>query len=242
MSEQPIAPEPILKVVDLSVHFDDQEVLQHIDFSAHQGEVLAIVGPNGSGKSVLARALLGLVPSTGKIRWAAHQKIGYIPQHLNIERDLPLTIKEFFALKSKNRTAVLDVLESVGLIENKETDILDKPLGLLSGGQLQRTMIAWSIIDHPTVLLYDEPTSGIDVGGEETIYNLLKRLKSSHKMTIMIISHDLNMVYKYADTVLCINKELVCHGVPSIVLDPTSLAKLYGGEATFYQHQHASKS
>jgi zinc transport system ATP-binding protein len=115
---------------------------------------------------------------------------------------------------------------------------LKQRLGWLSGGQLQRVLIAWALLDNPDVLLFDEPTAGIDVGGEETIYNLLKKLHSERNLTIFLISHDLNIVYKYANNVLCINKEMICYGVPATVLDPQSLVKLYGGDAGFYKHDH----
>ena len=111
-------------------------------------------------------------------------------------------------------------------------------MGWLSGGQLQRVLIAWAILDNPDVLLFDEPTAGIDVGGEETIYNLLKKLNDERAMTILLISHDLNIVYKYANTVLCVNKQKICFGRPNDVLDPQALVKLYGGEAAFYAHEH----
>ena len=116
--------------------------------------------------------------------------------------------------------------------------LLKQRLGWLSGGQLQRVLIAWAVLDDPDVLLFDEPTSGIDIGGEETIYNLLRKLKEERNLTMLLISHDLNIVYKYANNVICINKEMICYGVPSEVLDPSALTKLYGGEASFYKHEH----
>jgi zinc transport system ATP-binding protein len=111
-------------------------------------------------------------------------------------------------------------------------------MGWLSGGQLQRILVAWAILDSPDVLLFDEPTTGIDVGGEETIYNLLKKLNDETALTILVISHDLNIVYKYANNVLCLNKEKLCFGPPSDVLDQQALIKLYGDEAGFYAHEH----
>ncbi len=101
-------------------------------------------------------------------------------------------------------------------------------------------LIAWAIIDQPDVILFDEPTAGIDVGGEETIYHLIKKLKDDKDLTILIISHDINIVYKYATTVLCLNKELICYGSPTDALDPASLKALYG-EASFFAHKHPTK-
>jgi zinc transport system ATP-binding protein len=232
--------ETILIVENLGVKFDNNEVLKGLNFFVQKGDALAIVGPNGSGKSVLFRALLGLVPYSGKIQWAPELKVGYVPQKFNIEKDFPLSVGEFFKFKEKKFDRIISALKSVGITDEHhiEHHVLKQRMGWLSGGQLQRILIAWSILDNPDVLLFDEPTSGIDVGGEETIYNLLKKLKDERGFTILLISHDLNIVYKYANNVICVNKEMVCYGEPNMVLDPASLAKLYGGEASFYKHEH----
>ena len=162
-------------------------------------------------------------------------------QKLFVDAHFPVSVDDFFSFKTKSKQAKIEALNSVGITDNEEHlqhHILSKKLGALSGGQFQRIMIAWAIINKPDILLFDEPTSGIDVGGEETIYNLLKKLKDERGFTVILISHDLNIVYKYANNVICINKEMVCYGEPSAVLDPASLAKLYGGEASFYKHEH----
>ena len=233
--------EPILTVENLGVKFDNNEVLRGLNFFIQKEDVLAIVGPNGAGKSVLLRTLLGLVPYSGKINWAPGIKIGYVPQKFNIDKDLPLSVEEFFKFKEKKLEKIISALKSVGITDEHhiEHHILKQRLGWLSGGQIQRILIAWSIIDNPDVLLFDEPTAGIDVGGEETIYNLLKKLKDERGFTILLISHDLNIVYKYANNVICVNKEMICYGEPNSVLDPTALANLYGGEAGFYKHEHS---
>ncbi len=248
--------ETILTVENLGVKFDNNEVLKGLNFFVQKGDVLAIVGPNGAGKSVLFRALLGLIPYSGKIKWAPGLKISYVPQKFNIDKDLPLSVEEFLRFKEKTPEKIIGALKAVGMTDEhteflcglkhrKETTpshiehhVLKERIGWLSGGQLQRVLIAWSILDNPDILLFDEPTAGIDVGGEETIYNLLKKLKDERGFTILLISHDLNIVYKYADNVICLNKEMVCYGEPSTVLDPASLVKLYGGEAGFYKHEH----
>lgn len=239
--------ETILRVENLEVSFDGNQVFKNLDFSVNRGDVLAIVGPNGAGKSVLFRALLNLIRYSGKIEWAKDLKISYIPQKFAIDRELPLSVDEFLKFKEKNKTKVINALKSVGIgaehkndmehyLRHLEQHVLNQRLGWLSGGQLQRILIAWALLDNPDVLLFDEPTAGIDVGGEETIYNLLKKLHAERNLTIFLISHDLNIVYKYANNVLCINKEMICYGIPATVLDPNSLVKLYGGEAGFYQH------
>lgn len=236
--------ETVLNIENLTVSFDSNVVIDNLDFSVKKGDVIAIVGPNGAGKSVLFKTLLGLVPYSGKIEWSPKLKISYVPQRFSVEKDFPITVREFLRLKSKNKGNIMTALESVGLKKegqdkhHLEHHLLDQRMGWLSGGQLQRVLVAWALLDNPDVLLFDEPTAGIDVGGEETIYNLLKKLNDERKLTIFIISHDLNIVYKYANNVLCLNKEKICFGPPIEALDPQALVKLYGGEASFYAHEH----
>lgn len=233
----------ILTVENLGVKFGEHEVLKDLNFFVQNGDILALVGPNGSGKSVLFRALMDLVPYSGKIKWAEGLKINYVPQKFYVDIELPLSVGEFMGFKSKSRSKITEALKAVGLTENHNEHhtknyILNRRLGWLSGGQIQRVLIAWAILDNPDVLLFDEPTSGVDVGGEETIYNLLKKIKEERSLTIILISHDLNIVYKYANNVICLNKKMICYGQPNEVLDPSALAKLYGGETAFYKHEH----
>lgn len=234
----------ILEVENLSISFNDQNVLENVNLTVNKGEVLAVIGPNGAGKSVLFRALLDLIPHSGSIKWRENIKIGYIPQKLSIERALPLTVVEFLGLKTASQEAIFKALNSVGISTDTQNEhhlehhLLSRRMGLLSGGEFQRVMIAWSLVDNPDVLLFDEPTAGIDIGGEKTIYNLLHELQNKRGLTILLISHDLNIVYKYADNVICLNKAQICFGEPNMVLNPEELSSLYGGEAKFYHHDH----
>ena len=236
--------EKVLEIENLSVKFHDHQVLKDLSFTVNKGDVLAIVGPNGAGKSVLFRALLDLLPHSGKIEWAKNIKINYVPQKFNIDRDIPLSVEEFMKFKTNNSERIMKTLTEVGLTDSNHDEfhlkehILKQRLGWLSGGQMQRVLIAWAMIDNPDVLLFDEPTSGVDIGGEETIYNLLQRLNKEHSMTILLISHELNIVYKYATSVLCLNREMVCYGAPDQVLDSEALKKLYGDTAGIYHHEH----
>ncbi len=231
----------ILDVRDLSVSFGRDEVLKDISFSVNDGDFLAIIGPNGAGKTVLFRALMNLIPYDGEVIWQKNVKIGYVPQKLMEKAELPLTVKEFFLLKSKNLffkdsqllNSIDHELKSVGL----DVGILNKQLVNLSRGQLQRVLISWAILGHPQVLLFDEPTAGIDIAGEESVYNMLHKLQDERGITILMISHDLNVVFRYANNVLCINKEKICYGEPMHALTSDQIKKLYG-ESAFYHHLH----
>ncbi|KKR39901.1 MAG: ABC transporter related protein [Candidatus Woesebacteria bacterium GW2011_GWB1_40_101] len=239
--------DPLLRVTDLKVKFDHHVVLDDINFEVGKDETLAVIGPNGAGKTVLFRALLGLVPYEGKVEWAKGTKIGYVPQKLSIEKDLPLTTLEFFGLKEKSRKEIDDALASVGFEEDKphkghlSQHVLNRKIGVLSGGELQRVLIAFALLEHPDVLLFDEPTAGVDITAEETIYGLLRKLQERENLTIILISHELHVVYRYANNVICLNKEKICFGPPREVLDKESLEKLYGHEAGVYEHHHEHK-
>lgn len=221
----------ILTVKNLSIDINGHNILKDINFEAKSNEIIAVIGPNGAGKTTLFRALLGLVPYRGSVEWKPNIKLGYVPQKIYIETDFPLTVKEFFSLKNSDQKEINRVTSSVNLKSD-----LNHKLGGLSGGELQKVLIAWALIDNPEVLLFDEPTSGIDVSAEESIYDLLHKLQEKEKITIMLISHELQIVYRYATNVICLNKESICFGPPKKALDKDTLEKLFGTEVGLYQH------
>lgn len=230
----------ILDVRDCAVVLDGQTLLSGVTFTVCKGEALAVIGPNGAGKTILFKALLGLVPFSGTIAWQSGLRIGYVPQRFPIDKSVPLTIREFFLLKAKrfwspDRKFLEHLSHELSLVGLSQ-DVLERRVGELSGGQLQRLLIGWAMVDHPEVMLCDEPTAGIDVGFEETVYHLLQRLQKERNTTVLLISHELNIVYRYADQVLCLNREMLCHGKPHDVLNPQDLARLFG-EGGFYAHQ-----
>ena len=180
----------VLRVSDLTVTLDDQEVLSSLSFNVQQGDVLTILGPNGAGKTVLLRTLLGTLPHQGVIEWKKGMRIGYVPQRLPYIRDIPLSVAEFFALKKNAVSDVGEMLQAVGLAP----ELGEKRIGDFSSGQFQRILIAWALASNPDVLLFDEPTTGIDIGGEETVYGLLSRLQRERNLTMLIVTHDLAVV------------------------------------------------
>ncbi|PIX21409.1 MAG: ABC transporter ATP-binding protein [Deltaproteobacteria bacterium CG_4_8_14_3_um_filter_45_9] len=224
----------ILKVKDLNVLLNDQSIIESLSFEVKRGDALTILGPNGAGKSVLLKTLLGLIPHRGEIEWAKGVKIGFVPQRLPFIKDIPLSIKDFFNLKGSPEKETEAILNSVGFKE----DFSRKKIGDLSSGQFQRVLIAWGLVGNPQVLLFDEPMTGVDISAEETIYNLLAKLKGEMDLTILLVTHDLSVVYKFSTDVICLNRQPICYGPPQEVLTPESLQRLYGGEVKYYQHKH----
>lgn len=217
-----VTDEYFLNVSDLSLEISNQTILENVSFTIKKGVTLAIVGPNGAGKTTLFRALLSLIPYKGKIEWNGKVKMGYVPQILSVH-DIPISVKEFLSLKDGSN--ISNALASVGL--DSQT-VLEKSLDALSGGQLRRVLIAWAIIDKPNVLLFDEPTSGIDLGGEEAIYGMLKKLTAENRITLLLISHDLHIIREYSDCVLALNRRVVFFGKSKDVMNPDTQKLIYG--------------
>lgn len=228
--------ETVLQVSGLTATLEGQVVLANLCFTVKRGEIVTILGPNGAGKTVLLRVLLGTVPHEGSIRWEEGIRIGYVPQRLPYIGNLPLSVADFFALKRDAGSDVARMLADVGL----GADTAKKRIGDLSSGQFQRTLIAWALAGEPDVLLFDEPTTGVDIGGEETVYALLARLHRERNLTMLIVTHDLAVVHRLSSTVLCLNKQSICQGPPISTLTPENLQRLYGTEVRFYEHKHES--
>jgi zinc transport system ATP-binding protein len=216
-----------LEVEHLSVRLGGVDIIRDLSFSVPVGSSLAVIGPNGSGKTVLFRALIGAIPHTGSVRWAPATRIGYVPQKLDLERDLPVSGRDLLLararLGSADPLAVERSLARVGLAP----DILGKLIGTLSGGQFQRLLMGMALIGDPTVLLLDEPTSSVDEPGQERFNDTVRRLQTEG-VTVLLISHDLSVVYRFATAVLCLSRDHTCFGMPRQVLTPEILAQIYG--------------
>ena len=224
-----------LTVDKLQIAYEGDEIISDLSFTVNKGEILIILGPNGAGKTTLLRALQGLLPYEGSVSWNA-QKISYLPPQEFLQRHNlpPLTVKEFYSFKTSDLNNINSMITEIGLDEN----VLSHQFGELSTGQFQRMLIGWALLDNPEVLILDEPTSGIDIGGEETIYSLLHKFWQNQNLTILLVTHDLNIVWEYATQVICLNKQQMCMGKPDEVLTPKQLKNLYGTGVKFYKHQH----
>lgn len=223
-----------LQVRNLTVELHNQKIIEDLSFDVKKGETLVILGPNGAGKTTLLRALLSVIPYQGQIRWSV-KNMSYLPPNELLQRReiLPLTVEDFYSLKGVSRDKVVHSMQSVGL----EKKLLKARIADLSTGQFQRLNIAWALADKPDTLLFDEPTSGIDIGGTETIYSLLHAFWKKYAMTIILVTHDLSVVWEHANNVLCLNKKGLCYGAPKHILTTENLHQLYGTGVKYYHHQ-----
>jgi len=227
----------ILEVKNLTVRMGEEKVISNLSFTLRRQDILTILGPNGSGKTTLLRALLGLIPYEGNIVWKGHVNISYLPQRLPLLRFqlTPLSVKDFFGFKGVSARETLKLLKFVGL---NNSQILRENPSKLSSGEFQRMLIAWSLVGNPEILLFDEPTTGIDVQGQETVYSLLHRCWKQKNLTIIMVTHEIDIVYAFASKVLCLGARKLCQGVPREVLTPQALKEIYRTDIRFYKHNH----
>lgn len=237
---------PLIEVADLWVQLDGRPILEGVHLRLFPQETVALIGPNGAGKTTLLRVLLGLLPyQSGQVRLlgkAPHQltradraQIGYVPQALQFDRTMPLLVSELLRAilgdAYQKRARLIEVLEAVDAVH-----LLDKPVRALSGGEMQRVVIASALAQEPKLLLLDEPATGIDVGTRLHFYDLVEHLRTERQVGTLIVSHDLNIVSRYATRVVCIHHKLVCEGPPAEVLRMPVLEEVYGHAVGVYHH------
>ncbi|MCD6420202.1 MAG: metal ABC transporter ATP-binding protein [Synergistetes bacterium] len=231
-----------VEVVDLNVDIEKESILSHVTFDIEEGDFATIIGPNGAGKTTLLKAILGLVPiKSGEIRIFgksisdAREFCGYVPQRFEFDRTFPLTVEEFLSFSLWNDTKgdrIEKVLEMVDMGGHCR-----KLMGNLSGGQLQRILIARAMINYPRILFMDEPVGGIDIAGRNAFYQMLLSMKKSMDITIVMVSHEVDVVYKFSNRVICISRTLHCHGHPHDKLTPQLIRSLYGDSVTLFEHR-----
>lgn len=230
--------ESILSVRNLNVAFGSRVVIRGLSFDVRRGDNLAIIGPNGAGKTVLLKALLGLIPFEGEICWSATARLGYVPQKISADREMPLNVRDLLTAKARflglSPHDVESVAETVGL----SAEVLNSSVGIISGGQFQKALIAFALLGDPNVLLFDEPTASLDELAEERVYELVGRLRQERGLTVILVSHDLSIVYQSANQVLCLSKDRPCLGPPKEVLTPEMLESLYSAPPKYYRHQN----
>jgi zinc transport system ATP-binding protein len=227
-----------LEVDRLSVRFEKVDVLTDLSFQVAKGGSLAVIGPNGAGKTVLFQALIGAIPYGGTIRWAANMRIGYVPQKLDLDRDVPITGRDFLRARAHSSRGtdgdISRMLDLVGISKAAG----ENSIGILSGGQFQRLLVAFALLGNPSVLLLDEPTAGVDGPGQKRLNELAHHLQEEQGLSVLFISHELSVVYQYATNVLCLGSKHAYFGPPRKILTPDLLSEIYGSPVDYHVHDH----
>lgn len=229
----------LIEARGMSVGYAGQVALRQVEFTISRGEIVTVVGPNGSGKSTLIKALMGLIPpASGRVTRARGLRIGYVPQKLTLDHTLPMTVRRFLSLPVR----VSDAEASSALERSGVPGIEGRQVARLSGGQLQRVLVARAMMSHPDLLILDEPTQGLDQPGTASFYRLIEEIRERTEAAVLLVSHDLHVVMSASDRVICLNGHICCEGTPDAVLSAPEYRALFGegtgGALALYQHHH----
>ena len=229
------------KINNISVNISGQEILKNVSIHVHCGQLTVIIGRNGAGKSTLLKAILGEVEHSGNIVFTDMKdnrtkkiKIGYVPQKINVERHMPTTVYDLFAscisdipvFLKKDKKLYKEIKEQLNIFGADE--LIDKSIGELSGGELQRVLIAIATKPIPNLLILDEPVSGIDENGTRSFYKILQELKNKYDMSIILVSHDFELTKQYADKVILLDKEVIKERTPEQVFESLEFKCKFG--------------
>ena len=228
-----------LRLENLSVRIGSDLILRGVDLHVHCGQMVALIGPNGAGKSTLLKTILGEREYQGKISFAeagakVHKpRIGYVPQSPAFDPSDPVSVSDLFACCMSKRPAFLGLSKSMKntvlqcLDRVHATDLIDKRIGTLSGGELQRVLLALALEPMPNILILDEPLSGVDVEGMETLMDMLDEIRKTYDLSILMTTHDFSMLPRYADQVVLVDHGVVCKGTPDAVLNSPEFSRVF---------------
>ncbi|HHN66618.1 MAG TPA: metal ABC transporter ATP-binding protein [Thermopetrobacter sp.] len=229
---------PLLELRDAGVRRGDHWLIRHIDITVRSGEIVTLIGPNGGGKTTTLRAALGIIAlNEGRVWRQPGLRVGYVPQRLAIDPALPMTVRRFLQLGGAPAAAIGDELARAGV-----ADCIDRPMRALSGGELQRVLIARALLNRPDLLVLDEPVQGVDFAGEADMYALIRAIREETGCGVLMASHDLHFVMQGTDEVVCVNGHVCCQGTPQAVRADPAYAALFGPAAVTavapYVHHH----
>lgn len=238
-AEQSRDADTLLQVCNVNKSFGGRQILQNIDLLVSRGKILTLIGPNGAGKTTLVRIVLGLMQAdAGTIVKAPSLSIGYMPQKLLIDSTMPITVSGF--LRLAQATTAKSIIEKLDLLQVGH--IREHQLRAISGGELQRVLLARALLRQPQLLILDEPAQGVDVGGQAELYQLISQISSKQNCGVLMISHDLHLVMSATDEVVCLNHHICCHGKPEQVSNDPAYHTLFGNTAAknlaVYTHRH----
>ena len=230
---------PLLRLTGIHLRVGQTEILSHVDLAVAPGEIVTLIGPNGAGKTTLVRVALGLLrPDCGAVERRPGLTIGYMPQRFTLDDALPLTARRFLSLsRGVGDDELRRTAGEVGIAH-----LLEHPFGALSGGEVQRTLLARALLRRPDLLVLDEPVRGVDVNGQLELYDLIARLRRSRGCGVLMVSHDLHLVMAQTDHVVCLNKHVCCAGQPEAVSAHPEYLALFGPlsaeRIAVYSHHH----
>ena len=233
---------PLIELKNIGVQFGAKVILDNINLRLYPNSVTTIVGPNGGGKSTLLKVLLKLIqPNQGSVIAKNDLQIGYVPQKIHLDHTLPLTVKKFLSLKQNLNLSLLDDILQRLSIQRLEQQSMHK----LSGGEMQRVLLARALLTQPELLVLDEPVQGVDMSGQAELYQLINESKNRIDCAVLMVSHDLHLVMANTDQVLCINQHLCCAGTPEAVSEHPEFIQYFGDQFAqnyeLYNHQHNHK-
>jgi zinc transport system ATP-binding protein len=230
----------LLSLRGVRVSLGGRPVLEDVELAVGAGEIVTLIGPNGAGKTTLLRVALGLLqPGAGEVRLAPRLRIGYMPQRLVLEPSLPLSVRRFLSLAASGADGRIEkALERVGALRTLRT-----PIQSISGGEMQRVLLARALLREPELLVLDEPSQGVDVAGQEELFALITGIRDERACGVLMVSHDLHLVMSSTDRVICLNRTICCTGAPLAVSSDPAYLHLFPASApgfALYSHRHGS--
>lgn len=228
----------LIRGEQLSFSFQQQPILQNVSIAVRAGEIVTLIGPNGAGKTTLVRIMLGLLkPDQGQVHRSKALRLGYMPQKLSIDPNLPLSVERFLLLACKDKKRITETLKETGIEKLRQS-----PLTRISGGEMQRVLLARALLREPQLLVLDEPVQGVDIAGQTELYQLIGEIRNRYNCGVLMVSHDLHLVMSATDTVVCLNQHICCQGHPEAVSNDPEYLTLFGEQhaksLALYAHNH----
>ena len=231
-------PSPLIEAENISFNAGGRQILQNISMQLQPSEILTIIGPNGAGKTTLLRSLIGLQkPSSGRVHYSKNIIFGYMPQKLHLNPNMPIPVSSFLSINHRHQENIMTIAEELNI-----QHLFNHSMHKLSGGERQRVLLARALLRNPDVLILDEPAQGVDIQGQNRLYELINNARNIHRCAVLMVSHDLHIVMANTDRVICLNQHICCMGNPDTVTTDSAYLSLFGDNSSsalaHYTHHH----
>ncbi len=234
-------PKTLINVNEISLQFGEQRVLNAVSMQLEAGKIVSLIGPNGAGKTSLVKLVMGLQqPTQGSVWRQPDLVMAYLPQKMSLQPAMPITVQRFMELSVRPREKSIDV----ALSEAGVSGLANAPLQSISGGELQRVMLARCLLSNPQLLVLDEPDQGMDSSGQKMLYDLITDIRDRYQCAVLMVSHDLHLVMAATDEVICLNHHVCCTGHPKLISEDPEFLQLFDKPVSglaFYTHHHDHK-